>query len=241
MELTSSSPTILYADQEHDRLRTAVIFVIIISVYIGYQIMRGLFNLADNASDYIYVLSCAGSLPIGLALSWAIEHGLKRIWPSGNRVRLDDIGLELQTKDGQNQRIEWAHHLVVTNWYFHLSGYMRGGRERRVPAKWLCLASQIRQEEQRVVLFTYLPPKKAQHWLEDERSETAFRVIKASDIYSNTLRDRFLAPARPDIPKQVLAGKDGSYWLAERRRWKEGVELTPKDFATFMSYLKRNA
>ena len=202
--------------------------------------MRGLFDLVDNTNDYIYVLSCAGGLPIGLALSWAIEQGLKRIWPSGNSVILDDTGLELQTKDGQNQHIEWAHHLVVTNWYFQLSGYMRGGRERRVPAKWLCLASQIRQEEQRVVLFTYLPPKKAQRWLEDEKSEMAFHVIKASDIYSNTLRDRFLAPARPDIPKQVLAGKDGSYWLAERRRWKEGVELTPKDFATFMSYLKRN-
>jgi hypothetical protein len=65
MEMTSSSPTILYADQEHDRLRTAVVFVIILGMHIGYQIMRGIFGLVGNTADYIYVLSCAGGLPIG--------------------------------------------------------------------------------------------------------------------------------------------------------------------------------
>lgn len=239
MEMTSSSPTILHADQEHDRLRTVVVFIIVLGVYIGYQIMRGIFGLVGNTADYIYVLSCAGGLPIGLGLSWVAEQGLKRIWPSGNSIKLDEIGLELQTRDGQSQTIEWHHHIVVTNWYFQLAGYLRGGRERRVPNKWLCLASQLRQEEERVIIYTYLSPKKAAAWLTEDKSDIAFHEIKANDIYSNTLRDRFLAPARPTIPKQVLAGKDGSYWLAERRRWQEGMELTPQDFATFMSYLKR--
>jgi hypothetical protein len=241
MTMTTTSPTILQADQEHDRLRTAVVFIIIVCVYIGYLIMRGLFSLAGNTADYIYVLSCFGGVPIGLALSWGVEHYLKRIWPSGNQVKLDDNGIHLRTRDGDEQDIEWAHHVGVTNWRFLLAGYARGGRERRVPATWLCLASQIRQEDQRILVYTYLSPKKAEPWLTEENSELAFHEIKPDDIYSSTLRDRFLAPARPEIPKQVLAGKDGSYWLAERRRWTEGVELTPQDFATYMHYLKGKA
>ncbi|MCB8942179.1 MAG: hypothetical protein H6658_00240 [Ardenticatenaceae bacterium] len=241
MEMTSSSPTVLHADQEHNRLRMVVLLLIIVGVYIGYWVMRWLFALADNTADYIYVLSCAGGLPIGLGLSWLVEEGLKRIWPSGNKLALNETSLELQTREGETQTVEWNHHFVITNWHFQLTGYMRGGRERRVQKNWLCLASQVRQEEARVIVYTYLAPKKAAVWLADDKSETAFHEIKASDIYSNTLRDRFLAPARPDIPKQVLAGKDGSYWLAERRRWKDGVELTPQDFATFMEYIKRKA
>ena len=240
MEMTSSSPTILHADQEHNKLRTAVVFIIIVGVYIGFQIMRAIFALAGNTADYVITLSCAGGLPIGLGLAWLAEEGLKRVWPSGNRVTLDEGSLVLQTRDKEShQVIEWNHHLIVTNWYFRLSGYMRGGRERRVPSNWLCLASQIRQEDQRVIVYTYISPRKATQWLTDDTGEAAFHEIKATDIYTKTLRDRFLAPARPDIPKQVLAGKDGTYWLAERRRWKEGVELTTQDFATFMNYLKR--
>jgi hypothetical protein len=239
MEMTSSSPTILYADQEHDRLRTAVVFVIILGMYIGYQIMRGIFGLVGNTADYIYVLSCAGGLPIGLGISWVAEQGLKRFWHSGNRVHIDEMGLQLQTRSGEDQLIEWNHHVGVTNWYFQLAGYVRGGRERRVPTKWYCLASQIRQEDQRVIIFTYLSPRKASTWLAEGSGESGFYEIKPHDIYTSTLRDRFLAPARPEIPKQILAGKDGSYWLAERRRWTEGVELTPQDFATYMSYLKQ--
>lgn len=239
MTVTTSSPTILYADQEHDRLRMVVVFVILLGVYIGYQIMRGLFGLAGNTADYIYVLSCAGGLPIGLAISWVVEQGLKRVWHSGNSVKLDDTGLHLRVREAEDQIIEWQHHVGMTNWYFQISGYVRGGRERRVPTKWLCLASQIRQEDQRVIIYTYMPPRKAAAWLAEENSDIAFYEIKPRDIYTSTLRDRFLAPARPEIPKQVLAGKDGTYWLAERRRWSEGVELTPEDFTTFMHYLKR--
>ncbi len=241
MTMTTSSPTILHADQEHDRLRTVIVFVIIVGVYIGYQIMRGIFGLVENTADYIYVLSCAGGLPIGLAISWVVEQGLKRVWHSGNSVKLDETGLQLQTRTGEEQMIDWDHHIAVTNWYFQLSGYMRGGRERRVPTKWFCLASQLRQEDQRVLIFTYLPPRKAITWLEEKNSEITFHEIKPRDIDTSTLRDRFMAPTRPEIPKQVLAGKDGTYWLAERRRWTEGVELTPQDFTTFMHYLKREA
>jgi hypothetical protein len=237
MAMTTSSPTILYGDQEHDRLRMVVVFIIILGVYIGYQIMRGVFELLGDTNDYIYVLSCAGGLPIGLGISWVIEQGLKRVWHSGNCVKLDANGLQLQTRDGEDQMIEWEHHMAVTNWYFQLSGYVRGGRERRVPAKWFCLASQIRQEDERVIVYTYLPPRKAISWITEESSDIAFHEIKPRDIHTSRLRDRFVAPTRPDIPKQVLAGKDGVYWLAERRRWIEGVELTSEDFATFMQYL----
>ncbi len=54
------------------------------------------------------------------------------------------------------------------------------------------------------------------------------------ELYDNTMRSRIGPPSRPDIPNRLLQSKDGRYWLAERRRWEYGIELTPDDFGTLM-------
>lgn len=49
----------------------------------------------------------------------------------------------------------------------------------------------------------------------------------------------FKAPERPELPASLLAGKDGIYWLAERRRWIEGLELTRQDFLATVEQIER--
>jgi hypothetical protein len=237
MATTIPSPIILHADPEHERLRSVVIFIILLTVLAGYWLTRWLFDLAGITSDFIIMFSCFGSLPIGLALAWLIEAGLKRIWHSGNSVTLNADGVTLQTVYDDNQTVQWHDTVLTTNWCFPLAGYARGGRERRLPRNWVCLSSQLRQEDQRIIVYTYIPARKAAPLTD----QIMFNEIKPAEVYNTTLRDRFALPRRPDIPAKIISGKDGEFWLAERRRWKEGVELTAKDFATYLHYLSANS
>jgi hypothetical protein len=41
------------------------------------------------------------------------------------------------------------------------------------------------------------------------------------------------------VTTDLLRGKDGRFWLAEQRRWQQGIELTPDDFETFIDYVRR--
>jgi hypothetical protein len=134
---------------------------------------------------------------------------------------------------------DWSKTVNLTRWYFELAGYARAGRERRVSSKWLCLACQIQQDDARVIAFGYLPPEKAAEWIENQHLSEPFHSISLAYLYSETGKRKRGAATRPVIPSSMLTGKDGPYWLAEQKRWQEGIELTADDFATLMSYIEQ--
>ena len=149
---------------------------------------------------------------------------------------LGGSGIEVILADEKSLTLEWEKRLAATKWYFTLKGYPRGGRERRVPSSWLCLACQLQQDEHRLVVFGYLPPDKAERLVEDGK----FHLIRPADLYdSGPFRRRLSSTDRPKLPTSILAGKDGQYWLAERRRWSDGLELTAADFAAFVETRRR--
>jgi hypothetical protein len=62
-----------------------------------------------------------------------------------------------------------------------------------------------------------------------------FHRINLADFFdSNSVKNWLSAPSRPSLPANMLTGKEGPYWLAERRRWQEGMELTQQDFELFL-------
>lgn len=230
-------PIVLYADQEHDRLRALVLVVIVILLIISFVLLRTLFTLASHSGlpDYATVLSCLGSLPISLGLTWVLEQQLKRHWPSGNQVVLQDGRILVQTRHSTavtfdlNQNATWIH------WWFRMGNYPRAGSERRVPKNWVCLACQWQQDDNRLVIFAFLPPAGMTQLSATLPVAYQFHEIKLRDVYPTGFSLRL--PARPEIATEILRGADGRYWLAERRRWQEGLELTPADFQTFLQYV----
>ncbi len=191
-------------------------------------------NAIVPGSSYVGLVSCLGALPLSLPLVWAGEQGLKQIWPSGRHVTIDSSGITAGTRSEQDKRIAWSDEIVRVQWYFRLSGYQRGGQERRVPKHWLCLAIQLQQDGDRIIAYAYLSPKKAAALLGGLDIDESFHQISPSDVYGNSIRARLGPPSRPTIPSNILAGRDGHFWLAERRRWTEGYELTAKDFGRFL-------
>ncbi|MCB9418837.1 MAG: hypothetical protein H6667_03475 [Ardenticatenaceae bacterium] len=237
MSTASSSSIVLHADQEHDNLRTAVILFLITAFFLSYWLVYAILQ-ADfwgSVRDYAVSLSCVLGLVLALAISAGFEVWLKRVWHSGRRLTLDENSIHIQDKLTNEQTINLTNNVSHLQWQFNLHGYRRGGREKRLSANWVCLAYQLQQGETRLIVHSYLPPQKAQVWLEDGSGRPQFHKINPGDVYESSLSSRFGAPSRPVISNEVLSNSDGRYWLAERHRWDEGFELTPHDFAIFMN------
>lgn len=248
MPVAEDSPVVLYADQEHSGLRFAIFIFLFISLIIGFQIIVRLLEAVapDNLLDYTTFLACAGSIPFALLVIWVLEKILKRYWHSGLSFILDKNGLVVKDTRDKSRAAEnnpgtaakpafvWSQNLTLLKWYFKLAGYPRGGRERRIAAKWLCLAAELLQEDSRLNVFTFMPPDEAAKWIDDPHH--GFQRINQAELYQNSVRSRVGPPSRPTLPNELLHSKEGRYWLAERRRWQYGVELSPQDFATLLAY-----
>jgi hypothetical protein len=185
----------------------------------------------DGIGDYALALGCIGALPISLGIGAAGEYFLKKRWRSGRQVKLGGQGLTV-VRDAQDEIfVEWSRRANQVLWHFPLKGYPRGGRERRVPGNWLCLACQMQQDDHRFIVFSLMSSKHAEPLLEKYR----FHRINLADFFdSNSVKNWLSAPSRPSLPANMLTGKEGPYWLAERRRWQEGMELTQQDFELFL-------
>jgi hypothetical protein len=232
-----TSPTVLHADQEHAGIRVAVPTIWIIAFIILYFLIKAfLDNLPPGGiGDYALALSCVGALPISLGVGAVGEYFLKKRWPSGRQVRVNNQGLTVVRKDQEDIFVDWSRRANQVLWYFPLKGYPRGGRERRVPGNWLCLSCQVQQDDHRFIVHSLMSEKQADPLLEKFR----FHRINLADFFdSNTVKNWLSAPSRPSLPANALTGKEGPYWLAERRRWHEGLELTPQDFEFFLEQVK---
>ena len=241
MFASTPNPIVLHADQEHSGIRMAIFLSLFAALFVGFLLARWLLiTLAPPAiQDYAIFLACVGALPLALLFIWGLEKTLKRVWHSGLSLVLDGRGLSVHDRrDGAvvdpnaPPAFLWAANMGQLNWYFRLSGYPRGGRERRAPAKWLCLATEMQQDDARLSIFTFMSPEAAATWTNDPRQ--GFHIINPAEVYDRSARTRLGPPVRPTIPHRLLQSKDARYWLAERRRWEFGIELTPDDFTTLM-------
>jgi hypothetical protein len=234
--MTSSNPKpiVLNADKEHAGLRVMVMLIVILTFVIGFFILNSILsNSLSNDSlvaAYALPLSCVLALIIALAAAGVSEALMKRFWPSGRRVMINEQGLQASLSEGKEASLDWSGRVWAIRWHFSLAGYPRGGRERRLTAKHLCLACQLQQDDVRIIVYGYFKEDEVEPLL----AGGDFHKLEPAEYYERgTFRRLRGATDRPKLPTKVLTGKDGPYWLAEQRRWTNGIELTAGDFAIF--------
>lgn len=238
MASIDSPRTVLHADKEHAGVRFIILAILIVAFFIAFLILNNFISNMTGSlvAEYSLALSCIGGLVIGLAIAGITEFILKRTWPSGRGVTYDKEGIEARLPGGETVTLDWSKRTWATKWYFSLKGYPRGGREKRLSPRHYCLACQLQQDEARFIVYGYLLEWQAEEWLESGQ----FQEIKPGEYYEKSMfRKWFASPDRPDIPINVLTGKFGSYWMAEQRRWAEGIELTPGDLNIFLNEINR--
>jgi hypothetical protein len=251
MVQADQSTPILHADPEHGGLRLIVIVVLVLGLMLGFVMIQLLLSLLASGTlliEFATALSCVGAIVFALGSAWISETYLKRVWHSGISLSLGESKLRLQRRSAQNKEarempepiaIDWEKTVNISRWYFQLSGYARAGRERRVSNNWLCLACMLQQDDDTVVAFAYFPPKEAAEWVENHQLSEPFEEISLAHLYSEAGKKKRDASTRPAIPSALLTGSDGRYWLAEKRRWREGLELRREDFVKYTKYVEK--
>lgn len=239
MHSNRSDAVVLHADPEHLGLRVVVLLALVGGIVGGYFLIGALLRLATGGrAEYAFVLSCGGGIVLALGLVWLLEAWLKRVWPSGRRVLLDEEGVTAVYEESNRSRLMWQDGPRMVNWRFQIGNFGHSGRERRVPKRWYCLAARLRAAENSITVYTFMPPAQAQTVAAGERG--SFTEIDLKEVYDSSSRLRIGPPAPlPQIPTEALAGPDGRFWRAESVRRREGFELQPDDFITFVSYAER--
>ena len=233
MSMNKTATVELHADQEHTGIRVAVVLVLVAAFALTFILASSALNALPEGGvgGFALPISCVIGLLVALGIAAVAEHLLKQRWHSGRGLVMDEHGIEAQLADDSSISLGWDKRMAATKWYFSLKGYPRGGRERRVPASWLCLGCQLQQDEHRLVVFGFLPRTKAESLLEDGD----FHEIRPAELYDlGPFRRRLASTDRPKLPASLLTGKGGPYWLAEKRRWASGLELTAEDLAIFI-------
>jgi hypothetical protein len=229
--MTRSQPLVFHVDAEHTGIRLTILGVLFISLLLFYLLLRWLVELLVPGWGAPGILACLGAVPLSLLLGWVAENLLKRAWPSGRRIILTADRLLLRRPDWEDVVLDLEQPVRRLWWSFSLSGYPRGGRERRLPANWRCVAGQLRQEERRIVPYCFVPPTQLEEW----EQIADFALLQPKEVYDSSLSARLAGPSRPELPAEIVAGDLGAYWLAERDRWQEGVELAPEDFERLLA------
>jgi hypothetical protein len=234
---STSYPIVLHADREHRGVRFGVVAILFVTFWLSYFVISLILRRLFPDLPSVVVLSCIGAIPLSLLVTAAGEAALKRRWHSGRYLRLEEDRIVLRRPAYEDVSLDRSHGIHQLRWLLPLAGYTRGGRERRISSKWFCLAVQMQNEEERIVVFTYAPPKKKDKIL----AEYELLELDPGRVYDTSFSARFRPPSRPEIAPEVIAGKEGQYWLAERQRWRDGVELEPSDFEVLLQYLEEES
>lgn len=231
-------PTILYGDPEHDSLRMTIPLVLLTALGLGFIILwNGLEWLFGGTAQQWVLISACGALPLGLVLTKAADIALKRVWRSGRQIVLADESLTFQQPKLPDVVLANPPSLRVGRWFYEFEAYPRIGRERQIQNGWFCAAVQVEGENGRLIAQTYITPKQ----MAQLHQIAAWQRLQMMELYQLDLSMRvrqFMAPnGRPPIPPALITGDNGRYWLAEKRRWEEGLELTFEDFVVLVQWL----
>jgi len=237
MESNQQTTITLHANKEHSGVRLVVIFVLAAAFFATYIGLNGIVRDLESAiSEFAFILSCSFALLVSLGLAAITERYLKLNWPSGQRVELSESGAVVYLKEARTNAIDWSDRFTVLRWYFAIKGYAVGGRERRLSKNYFCLALQLQQDDQRFVVNCYLSSSQVSPIIEGK----GFLKISPAEYYKGGFVSRWIGSTdRPKIPSSVLAGREGPYWIAERRRWTEGMELESDDFLAFLDLVEK--
>ncbi len=235
-----SSSATLHVNPEHGGLRAAVVISLIVSAILGFAFIRQILGfINDGFPDYTVLVSCIGGLFISLITIWVVERILKRTWHSGQKIELDEKGLTLVNRVENDVSLKWKGDTSGRHWTFGMAGFNRVARESRLPTSWMCLASMIQDGDKRVVVFTYLPADKGEGFLNGTQGSLSFHSIDPKEVYDSGTRIRIGPTFYPSIPASIITGPNGRYWLAEKRRWEHGLELSIEDYTTFVTYVSQ--
>jgi hypothetical protein len=204
-------------DVEHIGIRLMIPIFTIIGLVAGFLLGVLLIHAVDES-----IAGVCGGLPLALVLTAVLlsigERVIKPRWHSGRHLELDQQSLTLVDKrHGRHERnrLAWSEPVHVDGWYFEVPT-----RRGRVPKGWYCVSVHLSQNDQEVIVYTFMSPEDARQMKQWESGFT--QLVSEKSSFLNTKR-RAVHHARQAAQYKKLKGY-------EQERWSDGAEISPEDF-----------
>lgn len=219
-DIQAAAPRTLTVDAEHFGVRVLVpvlTLTIVLIVHLGgLMIVNQAINDVNPACVVLPV-----DVVVLLSVGYGIERILKRLMPSRRTAELNESSLIITDRRRRPARqiaIHWDQTVNVLAWRFEVR------RRTRVPKGWFCLAVQLVQDEQEIILYTFMA------------APTAEKISG----YKNFVR---LRPRRETESNTDLraAAEQRRLLRLEDARWRDGAEIGPDDFSAVLALLPRGA
>jgi hypothetical protein len=165
----------------------------------------------------LFCFRMIGGLAVGAGIGWVVEMYLFRLWPSGREVEINDNGLTLREPSGKSQSVDWDKHVNTLAWQFKIK------QRAWVPKGWYCLSCQLAQDDQDIILYTFIKPRSAEKLPQWQAFEP---LISEKHITRATPQQN---PADPSRQTRLHS--------LEQDRWMNGAELQPDDFVALIQQI----
>jgi hypothetical protein len=209
MHMTLTFPV----DAEHGALRFTVLASFIGVWIVVYAILNALIY-SQGINLIAIIVGFAGA---ALATSKLIEPALKKRWPSGRTLQIDERGARLLRDATVQTDIAAGAPLQVLRWRFAI----KRGRNR-VPKGWFVVACALEQDDNYLSVYALASPDDVKR-LEEIARFTPLMTEKETQSKGGSLQ---------------LAGEQRRLRTAESHRWADGAEMSVADFEQFITQVQ---
>lgn len=237
--MKEKNPLQLNGNPEHDGISIAIALAFLGIVFVAMVIIMNISSwLWGGGATQYALLSCFAGLIVAAVGILILDPYIKQWLPSGVILTLDDNQISLEQPDEETLILTHPLAEPPLYWRIQMKGAGHNGRERQIRNGWFCYACQLQNEDDKIVVHTFIPPKEIVEM--DEAQSFAPLDLKELNDKSETRRiSRFRTYGTlPAIPTTLIVSDHGRYWLGERHRWEHGIELAPEDFRQVLHHLK---
>lgn len=203
--------TVYQVDVELGGQRILVPLIFITSWIAGYVVVAALIP-----GEGLNLIAIAVGLVLAYGVTSLAERQLKRRFPSGRAVIIDDKGVRLRRKaqiEGEMRADQAVNQLW---WRFTVN------KRSRVPKGWFMFACALEHEENHLTVYTFVSPKQIEQY---HRAKAFTQLATRKETRGKT-----------DLR---LAGEQRRLRDAESHRWLHGAEMSADDFIGYIEEINR--
>jgi hypothetical protein len=213
-------PAKLVVDAEHLGVRFLMTALAIGGLVVGAVIGQILAPMIDEALNSLCLVIPLAIVAL-VVFTQLGERVIKPRWSSGRSILLDSGHITLEDKRrGKKTTFEWMYPVEFHTWYFPVAQ-----RRTRVQRGWYCTALRLQQNEQQIIVYTFLDPAKTNQV--PHFKDHFIQLRKRKELESIKTLDARLAAQLTRLYKM------------EKERERYGGELSNHDFSLVWQAVER--
>lgn len=200
-------------DADHGTLRLTIVVAFLILLVISYMVIDRV--IPSEGLNIIAIF--AGFAITYLITQWA-ENWLKKRWPSGRTLQIDETGVRISVRGKVQVQINGQQQVNFLPWRFTVK------KRTRVPKGWYVVACALEQDGTYLPVYTFMAPKQ-------------FETLKMRRHFEALVKQKDAGGQGAERDLR-LAGQQRRLHIAEQARWMDGAEMNAADFESYLSRLQ---